>query len=532
MSATTRVTALELPPPGPRHMLLLVAFGVAKIALHLTAITRYGYFRDELYYLASTEHLAWGYVEHPPLSIALLAVVRAAFGDSLIALRAVPALAGAITVVLTGLIARQLGGGRFAQALACLSALLSPVFLGTDHVYSMNSLDLLLWTLAVWVLLHVLRVGTLRWWALLGIVLGLGLLNKISVLWLGLGIGVGLVLTPHRRLLATPGPYLAAAIAALIFLPHVLWQQANAWPTLEFMRNATARKMVSVSWGEFVAKQLMEMGPGNALVWMAGLLFALFVPHGVSREESPGSTGTRPWHILAWIYFAVALLLMVGGRSRASYLAVAYPMLLALGGVAWERLARHRTWRWVHVAVPALVVAGGVVAIPFALPVLPVEGFIRYQRALGMNPGTEERLEVGPLPQHYADMIGWQELASLVAQAYQRLTPQERARCRVFGQNYGEAGAVDVLGRKLGLPRAMSGHNSYWLWGPGDFDGSVLIIIGGDREGNAEFFEDIEIVGQTSAPFAMPYERGLDVSIARRPKLDLRQAWPGQRHYI
>lgn len=532
MSDTTHVTTSELPPPGQRHTRMLLAFALAEIALHLTAITRYGYFRDELYYLASTEHLAWGYVDHPPLSIALLALVRAAFGDSLIALRALPALAGAATVFLTGLIARQLGGGRFAQALACLSALLSPVFLGTNHFYSMNALDLLLWTLAVWVLLRILREGAMRDWALLGVVLGLGLLNKISMMWLCLGLGVGLLLTPHRRSLVTPGPYLAVAIAALLFLPHVLWQMASGWPTLEFMRNASARKMVAVSWGEFVAKQLMEMGPGNALVWMAGLSFALFVPDGVSRGESPRGPRTRPWRILAWIYLAVALLLMVGGRSRASYLAVAYPMLLALGGVAWERVAARRPWRWVRVVVPALVVMGGVVAIPFALPVLPVEGFIRYQRALGMTPGTEERLEVGPLPQHYADMFGWQELASLVAQAYQRLTPEERSRCRIFGQNYGEAGAVDVLGRKLGLPRAMSGHNSYWLWGPGDFDGSVLIIIGGDREDNAEFFEDIEIVGQTFAPYAMPYERGLGVSIARRPKVDLRQAWPRLRHYI
>ncbi len=499
---------------------MLLAFALAKIALHLTAITQYGYFRDELYYLASTDHLAWGYVEHPPLSIVLLALVRAVGGDSLVALRALPALAGATTVFLTGLIARQLGGGRLAQALACLAALLSPVFLGTDHFYSMNSLDLLLWTLAVWVLVGILRGGTMRQWALLGLVLGLGLLNKISVLWLGLGLGAGLLLTPHRRSLATAGPYLAAAVAAALFLPHVLWQVTHGWPTLEFMRNATAGKMVAVGLREFVLKQLLEMGPGNAWVWLAGLAFALFARSG------------RPWRILAWIYLSVALVLLLGGRSRASYLAVAYPMLLALGGVAWERLAAQRPWRWVRGVVPALVAAGGLVVIPFALPVLPVETFIRYQAVLGMAPATEERLEVGPLPQHYADMFGWEELAALVAKACQRLAPGERSRCRVFGQNYGEAGAIDVLGRKLGLPRAMSGHNSYWLWGPGDFDGGVLIIIGGDRDDNAEFFEDIEIVGQTDARFAMPYERGLDVSIARRPKVDLRQAWPRLRHYI
>ena len=170
--------------------------------------------------------------------------------------------------------------------------------------------------------------------------------------------------------------------------------------------------------------------------------------------------------------------------------------------------------------------------MPFALPVLPVETYIRYARALGMAPSTEENLRVGLLPQHYADMFGWEEMVGLVETAYQRLTPEERARCRVFGQNYGEAGAVDVLGRKRGLPAAMSGHNSYWLWGPGDFDGSVLIIIGGDREDNARFFEDIEIVGQTRSRYSMPYERGLDVSIGRRMKMSPREAWPRLRRYI
>lgn len=511
---------VDWPGPGPQLPGLLWGFALAKLALHALAINHYGWFRDELYYVASTWHLAWGYVEHPPLSIALLALVRHTLGDSLIAVRVVPALAGVATVVLTGLIARQLGGGRFAQGLACLGALLSPVFLALDHYYSMNALDLLLWTVAVWMLLRILRHGRGRDWLLLGLVLGLGLLNKISMLWLGLGLAVGLVLTPHRRWLATPWPYLAAAIAALIFLPHVLWQAANGWPTLEFMRNATARKMVSVGWSDFVLKQVLEMGPGNLPVWLAGLLFALF------------ARTARPSRILAWIYLAVAALLLAGGRSRASYLAIAYPMLFALGGVAWEAWLARGSLRRLRPALPIVMVSFGLLALPFALPVLPVETFIRYQAALGMAPSTEEHHEVGPLSQHYADMFGWEELTELVARAYARLTPEERTRCRVFGQNYGEAGAIDVLGRKRGLPRALSGHNSYWMWGPGQFDGSVLIIIGGDREDNASFFEQIEIVGQTRSPYAMPYERGLDVSIGRRLRMPMAQAWPRLRHYI
>jgi hypothetical protein len=262
------------------------------------------------------------------------------------------------------------------------------------------------------------------------------------------------------------------------------------------------------------------MGPATLPVWLAGLLFALF------------ARGARPWRILAWIYLAVAAILLLGGRSRASYLAVAYPMLLALGGVAWERVMARELWRRLWPALPALVLALGLVAVPFALPVLPVGAFIGYQSALGMSPATEERHEVGPLPQQYADMFGWEELTALVERAYQRLTPEERAHARVFGQNYGEAGAIDVLGRKSGLPRALSGHNSYWLWGPGDWDGSVLIIIGGDRPDNAVFFEEIEIVGQTRAPYAMPYERGLDVSIGRRLRMPVARAWPALRRFI
>lgn len=509
-----------LPEPGPRHLASLWAFALATLALHAIALTRYGWFRDEFYYMASTWHLSWGYVEHPPLSIALLALVRHTIGDSLIAVRLVPALAGAATVVLTGVIARQIGGGGFAQGLACLAALLAPVFLGTDHYYSMNALDLLIWTIAFSLLLRILRAGRGRDWIALGLVLGLGLLNKISVTWLGMGLFVGLALTPARRWLVTPWPYLAALIAGVLFLPHVLWQVANGWPTLEFMRNATARKMVAVGWGTFVLKQVLQMGPGILPVWFAGLLFALFARAG------------RPWRILALIYLSVGALLLLGGRSRASYLAVAYPPLLALGGLAWERWLARGAWRRLRPALPALAVLGGLVALPFALPVLPVDTFIRYQAALGMAPATEERHAVGPLPQQYADMFGWEELTSLVAQAYQRLTPEERAHCRVFGQNYGEAGAIDVLGRRLGLPRALSGHNSYWLWGPGDWDGSVLIIIGGDRPDNAEFFEHIEIVGQTRSPYAMPYERGLDVSIGRQLRMPATQAWPALKHFI
>ena len=511
------MTIENLPPLGPSHRATWLAFALAAVVLHLSALTQYGWFRDELYYVACAMHLDWGYVDHPPLSIAVLALVRAVFGDSLVAIRLVAALANGAAIYLTCRLTRDLGGDRFAQALAGFAALVTPVFLGLSRFYSMNVLDLLLWTLAALALVAALRGGRTRDWAVLGVMVGLGLLNKISFLWFIAGLFLGLIVTPHRRRLATPGPWIAGAIAAVLFAPHVAWQIAHGWPTLEFMRNATAHKMVAVSISDFVLGQFRVMGPGNLLVYLPGLLFALF------------AWDARSWRILGILFLAVAGVLIAAGTGRPSYLAVAYPMLFALGGLAWEQwTASRRALRSLLVAAVALFTLP---LLPLALPILPVETFIRYQSALGLAPSTEERKEIGPLPQGYADMFGWPELVEAVAKASERLSPEERRKAVVFGQNYGEAAAVEVLGRGRGLPRVISGHNGYWLWGPGDWDGEVMIIIGGDAPDNAAYFESVEIVGVWNHPYAMPYERGLDISIARRFKPPLASAWEGLKNF-
>ncbi len=516
----------SVPSPRPVERGILAVMAALTAALHLPALTQYGWFRDELYYLASTAHLDWGFVDHPPLSIAILAIVHAICGESLIAVRLVPLAAGIATVWLTGALAARLGGGRFAQGLAALATVLAPVVLGTDHYYSMNAFDLLLWVIAAHAALTALDRRTLGAWSVLGVVLGLGLLNKLSMLWLGAGLAAALVLTPHRRALATPRPLLAGAIALAIFAPNVVWEIRHHWPTLVFMHNATTQKMASTSTPEFLKAVVLEMNLGAAWLWLLGLVAGLWpAGRGAARGADRGSG-----RVFAIVFLVAAAIVMSTGKSRPSYLAVAFPPLLALGAVAAETFSARRAW--LRVGMVLAIVLFGAVTLPFAMPILPVETFVRYQSALGLAPHTDERQEMGALPQQYADMFGWPEMVDLVAKAYARLTPEERKHARVFGQNYGEAGAVDVLGRKLGLPHALSGHNSYGVWGPGDFDGSVLIVIGGDRKDNAEFFDEIEIVGQTSSPWSMPYERGLDVWIGRKPKVDLRAAWPKLVHFI
>jgi hypothetical protein len=500
----------------------LLVFPAAKLLIHLLTAQGYGYFRDELYYLACTDHLAFGYVDQPPLSIFLLWLVRSLFGDSVFALRVLPAVAGAVTVWLVGLITRELGGRGFAQALAMLAAIAAPIYLALDHFYSMNALDLLFWPLAALTLIRVLQEPGRNRWLLLGLVLGLGLENKISILWLGFGILVGLLLTRQRRLLATPGPWLAGGVALLVFLPHLVWQVLHDLPTLEFMARATGEKMAAKSALPFLAEQIRVLNPTTLPIWLAGLVF-LLTAKPVERF--------RP---LAWIWITVFLLLVLSGSSRASYLAPAYTWLFAAGAVFWEGLCERLRVPYGQLLRPALVapvVISGVVLSPMALPVLAVEDYVAYSQALGFAPSTDERKELAELPQFYADMHGWESIVETVASVYDTLSPEEQNVATFLTGNYGEAGAIDLLGRSHGLPVAISGHNNYWLWGPRGRTGEVVIVIGGGKEGLGEVFEQVELAARTDCGYCMPYENDQPVWICRRPRAPIDELWPELKHF-
>ncbi len=491
------------------------AFALLKLVLHAFAITHWGYFRDELYYIACSKHLAWGYVDQPPLSIALLALVRATLGESLVALRLLPALAGAATVFWTGLTVRELGGGRWAQGLACFAALLPPVWLAVDHYYSMNAFDTFFWTLSAWLLLRALDGGRPGTWIALGVALGLGLLNKASVLWFIGGAFLGILLTPRRDALRTRWPWLAAAIAALIFLPHVAWQVRTGWPTLEFMHNASANKMVRTGVLEFWLQQAVVMSPGTLLLWPLGLVALL--RRGRHR-------------VLGIAFIAVAALLVASGSSRPNYLAVAYVPLLAAGAAAIERIASRRR-PWLRPAAVAGVALLGVPFVPLGLPLGSVDWHIAYVRALHLQSKPQEHTAEGDLPQVFADMFGWEELAQRVAAVYRALPDADRARCAIFARNYGEAGAIDFFGPRYGLPPAISSHNNYWLWGPRGATGDVLIIVGGNRADRHADFASVLLADSTSCVHCMPYENHTPIWVCRGLNKPLAQRWQEIRFY-
>jgi len=500
---------------------ILALLALVKLVVHLATnlFGGYGIFRDEFYYIACSKQLAWGYVDQPPFSIALLWLNRQLLGDSLFALRLLPAIAGAVTVLLAGLIARKLGGGRFAQVLAACATLAAPLLLWMNGYFSMNSFDILFWTIAFYLIVLITENAELKYWLFLGSVLGLGLLNKIGVLWLGAGLLVGLLLTMHRKRLLERDPWLAAIIAFLLFLPHLIWQVANHFPTLEFIRNATGEKYVASSALSILLEQVLSMNPQTLIFWLPGLVYFL-----VAKPM-------RRLRILPIIYLAVFAILVVNGSSKAEYLGPMFPMLFALGAAALERFIVCFKWRWLKPITLVSLLLSGVAIAPLYLPILPVESYISYAEALGFAPSTPERNELSRLPQHYADCFGWEKMVKAVADAYVTLTPEEKQKCAIYANNYGEAGAIDYYGPKYGLPRAISGHNNYWLWGPRGASGEVVIRLGGSLEAMRESYREVVQAGTFHDDYCMPYENDMAVWVLKGRRQPLYSDWAEFKHY-
>ena len=515
------------PPRGVRTTLPLVGgIALAKLALNAAFHARYGYFRDELYYIACSDRLDWGYVDHPPASIAILKLTRLISGDSLFSIRFPAALATALTVLFTALIARRLGGGRFAQTLAALSAALSPVVLVGGSFYSMNAFDLLFWAVGAYVLVLILTGGSPRLWLLYGVVAGLGVMNKYSMLFFGAGTIAALILTPRRRDLLQPWIWLGGIVAALIVLPHVLWELRYGWPTLEFIHNATAYKNAPLSVEEFLGAQPLLVGPGQVAVCLAGIAFFI---------RARGNASIRA---LAWM-FPIVVAIMIAGNAKPYYLAPIYFPFFAAGAVAIAA-ASANALRWARPMLAAAIVVVGLVELPFAVPVLRVDQFIRYQAALSVKPGTDERDAMGDLPQYYADMFGWEAMVAQVADAYSRLTPDERQHTVIYVRNYGQAGALDFFGRRYRLPKVICAHNNYWYWGTGDPDMQVTIVIGARRTLEENFadlkgpgrFDDVQLAATTNCEHCRPAENGLMIFICRGPHFTFKDIWQNERHFI
>jgi hypothetical protein len=501
--------------PLARSVYLIATLAVT---VHFLFNGKYGYFRDELYYAACGEHLAWGYVDHPPLVAFAAWFSRALFGDSLFALRLLPALSGAAKVILAGWMAREVGGQRFAQFFAALLVFLAPIYLTLDNFLSMNAFEPVFWMSCAAIVLRILNGGSPKLWLLFGAVVGLGLLNKHSMLFFGSGIALGLLLTSARNQFARVEVWAGALIGFVIFLPNLFWEIQNGYPTIAFLHSAVGTKYTDVSPLAFIGEQFLLVNPLAAPIWVAGLYFLLFDRAG------------RRYAALGYAYLVVSLE-MILLHGKIYFLAPAYIMLLAAGAVWWEQKVFSRAATWLKPAIVAPLIVAGIVAAPLAMPVLPVEAAVNYCKFFGVQDVKVENVPQGSLPQLFGDMFGWRQQVQAISRAVRSLPAEEQSRAALFAYNYGEAGAIDFFGAGYSLPKAISGHNQYGVWGPRGASGQVVLAIGFTKDRLDRAFAEVQPIETISPEYALPEESGLTIYVCRRPRKNLSKSWEEWTYY-
>jgi hypothetical protein len=497
-----------------QHWRIPALFAGLKILMHLPFLSRYGYHHDELYFLDCGRHLSFGYVDHAPMIPWIARLADTLFGQSLVGLRIFSVLAGAAAIFITGLLVYRLGGNRFAVIIASLSFLAAGVFIREATILCIPAFEPLFWVSCAYLIVRIVQENNPKLWIWIGVLLGLGLMTKHSTAFLCIGIAVGVMLTPLRAHLKTGWPYVAAGIAFLIFLPNLLWQISNGWPTLEFLRNLDRNTLSKIPWWLFIAGQFFYLSPFSAPVWIAGLVF-FFTDAG------------KPYRAVGWIYATVFLLLIVI-KSKIYYLSPAYPMLFAAGSVAIERFIARRSWSWAKPAGVGILLISGATMIPAMMPILSIDGIEHY-----INGATFGLFKnVYELTGDLHGEFGWKERVETVAKVYNSLPPQERDSAIIGATWYGIAGAINYFGEEYGLPKAVSGHMTYYLWGlPQRPISTVIVANAANEKWMNKVFDDVTIGAQITLENVNPWERQFTVAICRRPKVDIHELWPKFKNY-
>jgi hypothetical protein len=503
---------VETKSPTPIAWQVIIPLCLLKMVFHLALSNRYGYHGDELYFIECGKHLAFGYVDHAPLVPWLARLSGLLFGESLTALRIFPVLAGVLTVVLTAIAARELGGTRFAQGLAGLCALIAPAYLVMSGMLNIPVFEPTYWLLCGLLIIRIIRGGDPKLWLAVGLFAGIGLLNKHTMLLWGAGIAVGFGLTPQRRLLRSPWPWLGGILAFLIFLPNLLWQSRHEWATLEFVRNIDSGMLAEIPRLLFVLGQVLYMHPFALPVWVLGLVFFF---------SRPG----RDFRVFGWLYLTVLTILLIR-HGKPYYLAPAYPMLFA-GGAVWlegrASLIERPMFR--RIIISGLAV-GGIALAPFASPLLPLS---TTERVVGVLFGAV--IPPDALTHDFHLQFGWPELADSFAGAVADLPPEEQARTAIFTKRYASASAVNHYGAVLDLPRAYSGQMTYYFWGPPPDDTETILTCGFERALLESKFKTVDEVATITHPLAIRRYRGLPIYRCRSPRESVADSWEEFRRF-
>jgi hypothetical protein len=488
----------------------VIAIGAVVFAVLMALSARYGFDRDELYFLDCARHLQASYVDQPVLTPLIARLSLTLFGVSEAGLRLWPALAGWATVIVGGLTAREFGGGRRAQLLAALGTATMPALLAIDHLMGPTAFDVLAWSGLALIVARIGRTGDGRWWLAAGAVLGLGLENKHSVGFFGVALLIGALLSgPGGRRQVRSRWFLAGAlIAALFAVPDLWWQAQHGWATIAMTRALNRENGGLANIPSWIIGQLIMTAVALVPVWLAGLRF-------LWRSDRP------LWRALAWAYGILFVFFMLTTGAKIYYLAGAYVFLLAAGAVVVDQRLAAGTGSLRRLLIGTAVSVA--VGLPIVLPVLP-EADINWSYKVNSVP---------------AESIGWPQLVSTVRGVWTSLPASQRADAVIFTGNYGEAGAINELGRGTGLPEAVSGHNTYWWWGPGNPHATTVVAVmpgpmdgTGDAAGLRQFFGQVRVAATLSNPSGVRnQEWGGHVYVCTDPRESWARIWPRLRHY-
>jgi len=518
MASSAARTHAEIMDGAPRRSAppAVWVIAAALFALLMAVAPRYGYFRDELYYLACGEHPAWGYVDQPPLIAWIAWLLEHTIGTSLYALRLLPALAAAVTVWLTARLARELGGSTRAEVLAAALAAVMPVAVVSAHLFTMNVFDFFLWTALALILTRLENTGDSLLWIVFGAIAGIAILNKYGVLFFLIALLAGIVATNWRRWLTDAHFWIGALLAVVIALPNFFWQWERHFPFLELMHNIrrSGRDIAHPPLGFFL-DQLQIVNPVSMLAVFAGIVWLL----RACRYRALG------------IAFAFFYLIMMVMKAKNYYLAPAYPVVFAAGAVALTQWSDRPHLRWIPVATGILASLVLLLMLPMLIPVLDVPHFQQYMKVTGIKLPEFEHHRPGALPQIYADMFGWPEMVEKVAAFYNTLTPEQRQHTAIYGDNYGVASAIDFFGPRYGLPKAISGHQSYFFWGAHGYHDIDVINVGSHDDYTLQReCDSVRIVGYADHPLARADET-FPIYYCQGLRMDATQVWPKTKRW-
>lgn len=485
-----------------RDWFTLLGFIILKLLLSLFPF-EYGIFRDEFYYLSMSNRLDFGYVDVPPLAPLLLAAVRFIFGDSYFSLHLLPAVSGTIFLILGYLLVRKMGGNLFSQILILTMVLFAPYFVATDSVYTYDTFNKLFWLLCSYLMIRLIQTGNPKYWIFIGIVVGIGFLFKITIISLLLGWMLGLLLTANRHLFFKREMLWGGILALIISSPYLFWQVQHQFVTLDYMGNYS-KKISEFTFWHYIVEQIFYLNPVAFPLWLGGLYYVLF--HRIGKMYR--SAG------IAYIFLILFSFVM---KVKADFILPYYVLLMAAGCIWLESILVNRNSRYLRAGILLLVIFTGSYFLPMARPFLPVETFIHYYGEMSTR-SNAERKSLDSLPQFYADRFGWEEMTNKVARVYQSIPELEQGKVCIITRNYGEAGAIEYYGKAYDLPLPpLSGHNQYYIWGPGQYSGEIIIAVGFPETDLRKSYRDVEPVEILTNLYMMPYEKENSIYLCRNP---------------